>query len=93
MSEDLRILFPLKIEKSAKPISSCSSKFQARQAKRIEVHKLVRKTGSALSYMYEDNIGFERVVVNSKIAASERSRVSAVQDRMMGYSEERSRKS
>lgn len=52
----------------------------------------VRKIASALNHLYLDKIGYGRDLVNRPIASSERSRLLVVQDRVVGYVEELSRK-
>lgn len=92
VSKDLWDLFPLKIDKRAEPISLYSSAFRARQAKRIEAHKNVRRMALALNYKYDDKIGYESATVNSKIASTERNRVSAFPYSVIGNLKGRSRK-
>lgn len=89
VSEDNRDLFAMKANKCAESIRSRSSRFRARQAKRMEVHNSVRKKASSLSYMYNDTIGYERAVLNIKIGSSKGSSAPAVQYRVIGYRKER----
>lgn len=44
------------------------------QAKRKEVHDVVRQIASALHCMYDDKIGYERILVNRRIVSLERAR-------------------
>lgn len=75
----------MKIEKCAKTINFCSIRFRARQPKRIAVLSSARKIVPALNYMFDGKAGYERALVNSQIALSERSRVPAFQNSAVGY--------
>lgn len=56
------------------------------------MHNGVKKLPSALNYIYDDKIQYERALANSQIVSLERSKVPAVQHRVVGYLQERSRK-
>lgn len=83
LCEDRSDLFALKMSKCAEPLSLRSSRLRCRQTKRLEVQNKVRKTALALNGRYEDKAGYERALINSNIASSERSKILAVQDRVV----------
>lgn len=90
VDEDRRDLFPMKFDKCAKYIRSRSSRLRDSQAKRKGVHNSVKKLDSALNYIFDGRIRYERSKVSSTIASSERVRVPAVRDRVIEYVEDRS---
>lgn len=92
VSEDRQKLVPLKVAKYAKPISSHNSKSRARQRRRIALHNSVREIASALNYMYDDKVGYERASVKRQLASAKRCRVPAVQSSVVRYLRERSQK-
>lgn len=83
--ENRRSLSPLKFEKHAKPIIFRSSRFTAEQSKKIAVCSSVSKIASALNYMYDENVGHDRSLLNNQIASAERCRVPVVRNIVVGY--------
>lgn len=80
-------LFLLKSDKCAKNTCSRRSRFRAKQAKRIEAHKSVRKMAFGLNFTYDDKIGYQRTMVNSKIVSS-RKKVPAAQNSVIEHLKE-----
>lgn len=72
VSEDLQVLFSLETDKCAEPISSYRLTLRVRQVGRIEIHNSATKIASALNYIYEDKIVYERAIVNRKEASFEK---------------------
>lgn len=60
-------------------------------SKENRIPKQYKRGGPVMIYKYDEKIGYERIVVNSEIASSERSSVWAFQNMVIGYFKELSR--
>lgn len=58
------------------------------QAKRIKMHNGAKKTALALTFMFDEKIGYDRVPANSRIATAEKRQAPADQMRVVEHLKE-----